>query len=139
MKRILLFAVIALGFSSCHQSHKGDLNVETLVKSSYSWNDSILPYYPEGQPEISILRIEIPPQTKLDLHLHPVINAGVLLKGELKVIADNGQELHMKAGDALIELVDNYHYGMNPGNKTAEIIVFYAGIKDQPITEYKKK
>ena len=40
----------------------------------------------------------------------------------------------MEAGDAVVEVVDTWHYGKNEGSETAEIIVFYAGIQGEPIT-----
>lgn len=70
----------------------------------------------------------------MPLHIHPVVNAGILLKGELTVTTDDNKTLHMVAGDALVEVVDTWHYGVNEGNEPAEIVVFYAGIKDKPIT-----
>jgi len=108
--------------------------VETLAKSTVSWDGENLPAYHQGQPEVTILRIKIPAGAKLEMHRHPAINAGVLLNGELTVITDNNKILHLKAGDSIVEVVDKWHYGKNEGNKTAEIIVFYAGVVDEPIT-----
>lgn len=88
----------------------------------------------KGVPEITILKIKIPPKMRLPLHQHPVINAGVLLKGELTVVTEEKETLHLKAGDAIIEVVDKWHYGINEGTEPAEIIVFYAGTKDLPVT-----
>lgn len=110
------------------------VQVETLAKSATSWDGASLPAYPPGRPEVTILRIRIPPGTQLPLHKHPVINAGVLTKGELTVLAETGQTLHLKAGDALVELVDTWHYGRNDGDMPAEIVVFYAGSENTPIT-----
>ena len=90
--------------------------------------------YPKGEPEITILRIKIPPGSLLPLHKHPVINAGVLLSGELTVVTEDGKNLHLKAGEAIIEVVNTWHYGKNEGNVPADIIVFYAGTMDGPIT-----
>ena len=90
--------------------------------------------YPKGKPEITILRIKIPAGAKLSMHEHPVINAGVLLSGELTVVAKDKKTLHLKAGDSIVEVVSKEHYGKNEGTETAEIIVFYAGIVDKPIT-----
>lgn len=107
---------------------------EVLVKSVSSWNGSQLPKYPEGQPEISILKIQIPAGVKLPMHQHPVINAGVLTKGTLTVISKAGERLVLNAGDPIIEIVNQSHYGINEGTETAEIIVFYAGVTNTPIT-----
>jgi len=110
------------------------VEVDVLAKASSSWDGKTLPCYVEGKPEITILKITIPPKTQLPLHKHPVINAGVLLKGELTVVTEDKKTLHLKAGDSIVEVVNKWHYGKNEGNEPAEIIVFYAGIIDMPIT-----
>ena len=108
--------------------------VKQLVKTSQSWNGDFLPAYPQGKPEITILRISIPAGTQLDTHSHPVINAGVLISGQLTVVTTDGKTLHLKAGDPIVEVVNTLHYGMNEGKVPAEIVVFYAGVVDTPIT-----
>lgn len=108
-----------------------------LAKTSISWDGSHLPVYPPGSPELTILRITIPPGAQLPMHKHPVINAGVLLSGELTVVAEDNRILHLKAGESIVELVDKWHYGKNEGHKPAEILVFYAGAFDTPITAKK--
>jgi hypothetical protein len=32
------------------------------------------------------------------------------------------------------QVVNKWHYGKNEGNATAEILLFYAGVPDTPIT-----
>lgn len=108
--------------------------VETLVQSSVSWDGTSLPAYPDGQPQLTILRIRIPPGTTLPLHKHPVINAGVLLSGTLTVVTEQDETLQMKAGDPILEVVNKWHYGRNDGTETAEIIVFYVGTADLALT-----
>ncbi len=110
------------------------VKVDVLAKTSSSWDGRGLPDYTKGKPEITILRITIPQGVQLPLHKHPVINAGILLKGELTVVTEDNKTLHLKAGDSIVELVNKWHYGKNEGNKPAEIIVFYAGILGTPIT-----
>ncbi|GGW49673.1 cupin domain-containing protein [Arenibacter certesii] len=111
----------------------------TLIESTKSWNGKDLPKYPEGKPKITILKITIPPQSRLSIHRHPVINAGVLTKGELTVVDEDNETLVLKAGDALVELVNSCHFGENTGDSPAEIIVFYAGTDELPITVEEKK
>ena len=90
--------------------------------------------YPQGQPEITILRITIPAGARLETHSHPVINAGVLMSGQLTVETTDGNVLHLKAGDPIIEVVNTLHYGINEGTVPAEIVVFYAGTVGQAVT-----
>ena len=108
--------------------------VKTLAKGSASWEGTSLPAYPQGQPQVTILRISIPPGTTLPMHKHSVINAGVLISGALTVITEKNQTLRLKAGDSIIEVVDKWHYGRNEGTETADIIVFYAGTAELPLT-----
>jgi len=115
------------------------LKVDVLVKTGTSWDGSPLPSnYPSGKPQVTILKIVIPPKFKLPLHKHPVINAGVLLKGNLTVVTEDGKILHLKAGDPIVEVVNKWHYGKNEGTEPAVIIVFYAGVQGTPITIIKK-
>lgn len=111
-----------------------NIEVKQLAKSTKTWDGEALPLYSAGQPEVTILRIKIPAGAQLEMHYHPVINSGVLLSGELTVITEDNKILHLKAGDSIVELVNKKHYGKNEGTETAEIIVFYAGEVNKPIT-----
>ncbi len=115
-------------------THTNEIMVKQLIKSTKSWDGNPLPPYPTSQPEVTILYITIPPGSELPSHYHPVINAGVLIKGELTVITKNNEKLYLKAGDSLVEVVNKTHYGKNEGTIPAEIIVFYAGTTNSPIT-----
>ncbi|TWT30567.1 cupin domain-containing protein [Blastopirellula retiformator] len=128
-----LIALVGFGVALAHED--GDvLKVTTVAKSTKQWDGAPLPAYPEGQPEITILRIIIPAGERTALHTHSVINAGVLLKGELVVHTEEGKTLKIKEGDSLIELVDKPHWGQNDGKVDAEILVFYAGVEGKGIT-----
>ncbi|AGA33978.1 Cupin 2 conserved barrel domain protein [Thioalkalivibrio nitratireducens DSM 14787] len=129
-----LVLVLLLPLSTGLARDGGQTEVEVLAQTSRSWDGALLPAYPPGQPEVRILRIRIPAGARLPAHHHPVINAGVLLEGELTVVAEDGERLHLRAGDAIIELVEKWHYGRNEGNVPAEILVFYAGIEGRPVT-----
>lgn len=144
--RVLCAAVTLCGglFSSgCATRHAdaacsgaGIENIE-LIRSISSWDGERLPPYPRSQPEISIRKIVIPPGRELPVHLHPVINAGVLISGELEVVKEGGRIKKLRAGDPLIELVNAWHHGRNPGKLPAEIIVFYVGTPGVPTTVLK--
>ena len=110
------------------------VKVRTLVKAGEAWNGTQLPAYPKGEPEITVLHITIPPGVQLPMHTHPVINAGMLIRGQLLVTSKEGARLQLKAGEGLIEMVNQPHYGTNNGNEPAEIVVVYAGEKGKPIT-----
>jgi quercetin dioxygenase-like cupin family protein len=132
----LCLTLLLSGYAAAEETKA--ITVDVLSKTGSSWDGRDLPGYAAGKPEISILRIKIAPGSQLPLHKHLIINAGVLLKGELTVVTEEGKTLHMKAGDPIVEVVNTWHYGKNEGEAPAEIIVFYAGVKGKPITIYKK-
>ena len=119
-----LLLLFSYGYAS------GDVVSEVLVKSTKSWDDTVLPAYPKEAPELTLMKITIPPHTTLPMHKHPIINVGYMLKGAWKVVTKENKTLALKAGDAIIEVVDTWHYGMNEGDEPVEIIVFYAGVKE---------
>lgn len=133
-KLFILFCFSQICIIGCKSNKISDIEVTTLVKTTESWNGKQLPKYPDGNPEITILKIIIPPKTKLPLHKHPDINAGIVLKGELTVISEANDTLYLKAGEPIVELVNTWHFGRNDGTEPVEIIVFYAGIQGTPIT-----
>lgn len=110
------------------------IQVEVLSKSTHMWNGQPIPPYPEGTPELSVVRITIPPGMVLPLHEHPFATAGFLLQGHIEVRTPHGQLTELKAGEGLIELVNLPHAGANIGDIPAVIIVVYAGIAGEPVT-----
>jgi quercetin dioxygenase-like cupin family protein len=110
------------------------ITVSELLKTSTSWDGRPLPKYPKGQPEVTIARITIQPGAAFPLHKHPMINAGILMSGELTVTTAENKTIHLKAGDAIAEVVNTWHFGKNDGKVPAEILVFYAGAVGSPLT-----
>ena len=132
MKTIFIASLAAMVIGSAVADKT--VTSQTLCCATASWDGTCLPAYGTGQPEITIKRITIPPGVRLPMHKHPVINAGVLLRGTLAVESDEGKKLILNAGDSIVELVDRWHRGTNEGEEPAEILVFYAGTVGTPLT-----
>ena len=110
------------------------VSVETLVKTDQTWDGTVLPAYPTSSPEISVLRFNIAPGAQLPPHHHPVINVAYIIKGELTVTTDQGLQKQLRAGDAVVELVNQIHFGKNAGTEPVELVVVYAGTNGQEVT-----
>lgn len=109
---------------------------EMLLKTQQSWDGKTYAAYPAGQPEVTLLRITIPPHTALDWHQHPIINVGYMLAGTLVVENQvDGSTKTLHTGDTLPELVGTIHRGTNPGDEPATILVFYAGVVGSPLSK----
>ena len=87
------------------------------------------------EPEVTVVRIQIPKGEKLPLHQHPILNVGYLTKGELTVHTQTGDVLVLKAGEPIIEVIDTWHYGESTGDEDAEIVVVYVGNKGDTFTQ----
>lgn len=107
---------------------------DCVVESSESWDGAALPHYPSTMPQVTILRITIPPHAKLAMHRHPVINAGLVLRGDLTVIPKAGGERTFHAGEGIVEMVGKLHYGENRGEEPVELVMFYAGTAGVPLS-----
>jgi quercetin dioxygenase-like cupin family protein len=115
-------------------ANKKEISAEVLSKTTTSWNGATLTDYPDGQPEITILKVIIPPKATLHWHKHPVINAGYVAKGQLKVETESNDVLNLKQGDTIVELIDTWHRGINETKNPVELIVFYAGVVGSPLS-----
>jgi len=135
--RIVLIVSVLWGVLHANTPY-ANAKVELLTQTTKSWDGNKLPSYNQGEPQITIKRITIAPKTKLAMHLHPVINAGVVLSGELHVVTKSGKELYLKAGDTIVEVVNRWHYGENLSDQEAVIVVFYAGVVGTPDTIVEK-
>lgn len=62
-----------------------------VADAATSWDGVCLPAYPAGAPRLSVVRFTVEPRARLPLHRHPVINAGMVLQGELTVVAAGGR------------------------------------------------
>ncbi len=107
-------------------------NVE-LLRTSQSWDGVELPDYLKGRPELVAVHYEFPPGKKLGWHHHPVMNYGVLVKGELTIIGQDGKTKVVHAGEAVVEMVNTIHHGENRGKETAVLYMFYLSQAGMPL------
>ena len=76
----------------------------------------------------------IPPGVTLNLHQHPVIHAGVLLQGRLRLETKDGATQLLEPGQAVIEVVSNEHRSVSLGPDPAVLIIVFVGPLGQAIT-----
>ena len=61
-----LICIICFIIFSC-QPKEQKTEFSTLLETTSGWNGDALPEYPKGQPKITILKVIIPPYSKLDV------------------------------------------------------------------------
>lgn len=107
---------------------------ETILKTQQSWDGTPIAY-PAGQAEITGMLIEIAPQAETGWHQHPAPSFGYILQGQLDVRLKDGQVKQLKTGDAIAEVVNTLHNGRNNGDIPVKLVVFYAGVSNQQLTQ----
>lgn len=126
----LILICISLSIDPAEAAESGGAKTEVLVQASSSWDGA--PFaYPDGTPELSVVRITIPKGVSLPWHCHPVPLAGAVTRGQLKVTKPDGASVTLQAGEGLVEVSRQWHSGH--ADEEVEIIVVYAGAKGQPL------
>ena len=136
--QLLKVALLAASLLPCSMAAADDqpaVQAETLMRSTSSWDGVPYKAYPGGQPELSVVKVTIPPHTQMKWHTHPIPNAAYVLSGELTVEKkDGGEKRILTAGQVLPETVDTLHRGV-AGDQPVVLIVFYAGAKGIPLSQ----
>lgn len=136
LTRLCLIGLLLLTpLSAAHAAEASGVVVENLMQTSQSWDGATYERYPAGPPELTVLRITIPPRTALPWHTHPMPNAAYVVSGELLVEKQiDGATRRLVAGDVLPEMVGPVHRGVT-GDAGVVLIVFYAGTKGMLLSE----
>lgn len=130
-----LVFLLSPDITQAESASNAGVKVEKLLETEKAWDGSVYKTYPEGTPQLTVLKITVAPQTHLDWHTHPVPNAAYMLSGVLTVEKKSGGEKRIfKAGEALPETVGTVHRGYT-GDEGATLVVFYAGKKGLPLSQ----
>lgn len=126
---------ILAGTAAHAAAHDAPVGVETLLQTTSSWDGRAYDRYPAGTPEISVLKVTVPPRTELSWHTHPMISAVYLVSGKLNLkIRETGQSISFKPGDVFGDTVDVLHQGYTD-DAPVEMIVFFAGTPGMPLRQ----
>ena len=104
-----------------------------LFEAVRSWDGTEYGAYPAGNADIKIVKIVIPPNTRLASHTHPMPNIAYVHSGSLTVKSEtDNREQQLKQGDFLAEMVNKPHYGYT-GSEAVELFVVYCGVTGQEL------
>jgi len=122
--------LLAAGAASA--ADHSQVGTEVLVQSTNSWNGKPFQKYPNGQPQLTVVRMTIPAHTVLPWHVHPMPNATYILSGHITVEdRATGQKRLVSAGEAFNEQADAEHRGFTD-SEDCVVVVTYAGTPGMP-------
>lgn len=112
-----------------------EIHSTELLQTSEAWNGTPYEAWPEGRPQLTVMKMLIPPHSSLPWHSHPMPNIAYLLAGELTIEdKESGRTHKVTAGEALNESTGDIHRGYTT-DSAAELIIFYAGAEGMPLSE----
>ena len=98
--------------------------VVTPVKSASVTSTGQPIILPQGKVEVAASIFDIAPGATLPVHKHPFPRYAYVLAGTLEVTnVDTGRSDIFKAGDFIIEMVDQWHQGSNIGPDPVKLVV----------------
>ena len=112
--------------------YKSGVTSKVLVQTGVTADGRKIVYPVSNDPEVTAMLVDIAPKAETGWHKHGIPVYAYMLAGELEVVLEGGKRLTYKSGDAIIEVVGTMHNGINKGNETARLVVFYTGSKGQP-------
>jgi quercetin dioxygenase-like cupin family protein len=111
-RALVILKIMLTLFQQADTAQNGQSSVrsEILLRRNSSWDGEPYKSYPSGPPELSILKITLPPHTKLEWHSHPIPSAAYIVAGELTLERKrDGKKQLFTAGQAVSETVDTLH------------------------------
>ena len=79
---------------------------------------------PQGNPEVTVSVYEIAPGASLPQHKHLYPRYGYVLSGKLRVTnIDTGKSYDFETGGFIVEALDQWHFGENPGKEPLRLLV----------------
>ncbi len=128
---IALFLLLVMNSTANAEEYR-NVEVKKLMTSSMSSNGERLLYLCTEKPEVTALLVHFPPGGSTGWHKHPVQVYAYVLEGELTVELKSGRTFLFKQGDAIFEVTNTLHNGVNSGTLPATLVVFYTGAVGVP-------
>ena len=127
MKPMLALVGLTLGALSSYPANGGDPAKDVVVKPvlSTSVTSSGQPIVlPSKDPTVIVSVYEIAKRATLPEHKHMYPRYGYVLAGEICITnTDTGKSTAYKAGDFIIEAIDQWHHAENIGNEPVKLLI----------------
>jgi quercetin dioxygenase-like cupin family protein len=130
-----LCLLVLAGSVSPAWGYDSGVTVRTVLKSTTAGNGQPLEYLRTDRPEVTAAVVEIAPGAQTGWHLHRVPVYAYVMEGTLTVQLDEGKEITFNKGQAILEVRNTPHNGINAGKDTVRLIVFYTGAVGEPLSE----
>ncbi len=106
-------------------SNSPTVTSDQLLKTTTTWNGAPIQYMTSTKPEVQAVVVTIAPGAATVWHKHPVNNYAYVLEGAVRLELEDKTTHVFKKGEAFAEVVNTWHRGVNVGEGSLKILVFY--------------
>jgi quercetin dioxygenase-like cupin family protein len=144
MRKILLIVTLLAGCASFGAAHALDSGagapvVVTPIKTTAVTSTGQPLILPQKDVEVTASIYDIAPGATLPVHKHPFARYAYVLAGTLEVTnVDTGKSDIFKAGDFIVEMIDQWHQGSNIGTDPVKLLVIDQTEAGAPVTVLKQ-
>lgn len=115
------------------------ISLQPLLKTEKTISGQTIAYPQNAPAQITAAVVTLAPGAQTGWHTHPVPLFGYVLEGEIRVDYGNNTIRTYRAGDALIEAIDQPHDGHNRGSVPAKILSVFIGARGVRDTQPAKR
>ena len=119
-------------FSAGAVEYDAGVQGKVILQTENMSNGDPITYFKTDHPKVTVMTVDIAPGAQTGWHSHPVGVYAYVMSGQLTVNMEGGKTVEYKEGDAIVEVVNIRHNGMNAGKIPVRLVVFYLGGKDIP-------
>lgn len=127
---VSLFCMLSCNINAAE--YDAGVQGKVILQTETTSGGDPITYLKTDKPKITVMTVDIAPGAKTGWHSHPMPVYAYVIAGQLSVEIEGGKTAEFKEGDAIIEVVNTRHNGMNKGNVPVKLVVFYVGGKEIP-------
>jgi quercetin dioxygenase-like cupin family protein len=138
MKKYLLTLILLAFISLTARSQYSGLNIKELLRTDTTSIGQKITYPDVADPEVTMLKITIPPGKSTGWHKHTIPVFAYVVKGVLTVELEDHQIKKFKEESTFAEVRNIYHNGTNMEDTDLVLIAIYMGGKGQKLSIQKE-
>lgn len=127
----IIFLLI-MPFGTQAGEYNSGVQGKIILETEKMSNGEPIDYQDTDHPRVTVMTVDIAPGAKTGWHSHPMPVYAYVMSGRLTVEIEGGKTTEFKKGEAIIEVVNLRHNGINRGKIPVKLVVFYLGGKDVP-------
>jgi len=139
MKKHFLILILLAFLSLTARSQYSDLIIKDLLRTDTTSIGQKITYPDFADPEVTMLKITIPPGKSTGWHKHNIPVFAYVVKGTLTVELEDHRIIQFKEESTFAEMRDTYHNGTNMEDSDLVLIAIYMGGKGEKLSIMKEK